>query len=341
MPAWRAIGGVIAVSFFNLNVATCRSPSGDGGREPDQSQQSKVVDLPGIDTSSLTPREKKEWSGYVSELLAPCADQPVNIAQCVKESRACNLCGPAAEFLVEQVRRGRTRTQVETAYNLRFSADAVKSIDTTGAPAMGAKDPTVLIVEWADFECPFCRAAYPVLDEAVQRYPDQIRLVYKNYPLSSHEHSEEAARAGVAAARQDKFWPMHHAMFEHQEDGLSRKTLDKLARDVGLDMKKYTEDIESEGVADVVSKDRREAEKLGLKGTPMIYINGRHFEIELFNLLEDLDPWLQLEIEQKTGKKPQPKPVESARDVAGSSAAPAASTKPPSPKENPKEAPKP
>jgi protein-disulfide isomerase len=230
--------------------------------------------------------------------------------------------------LTEQVRRGRSRSQVETAYRTRFASDTVKSIDIEGSPSKGAADAAVTIVEWADFECPFCGMASPVLDETVKKFPDHVRLVFKNYPLSVHEHAEEAARAAVAAGKQDKFWEMHRALFENQSAGLDRKNIERLAKDIGLDMKKFAADIGSEEVADVVARDRKQADKLGARGTPTIYINGRHFEIELFNLIEDLDPWIELEIEERTGKKVAAKAVEPRAPGAPPTHAPSGSAAP-------------
>jgi protein-disulfide isomerase len=249
-----------------------------------------------VDTSGLTQRELGKWREYVSELLAPCPDQAVSIAQCVTESRACNTCLPAAKFLVERVRRGDARAQVETAYRTRFSHEAVKSIDVDGSPAKGAPKPVVTLVEWADFECPFCAVAAPVLKQLVERYPDQVQLVFKHYPLSAHEHAENAARAAVAAHRQGKFWPLQQALFEAQKSGLDEPSILKLAREVGLDMKGFETDMASESTADSVARDRKQADALGLEGTPMIYINGRHFTLDHFDLRQDLEPWVELEI---------------------------------------------
>jgi protein-disulfide isomerase len=261
------------------------------------------VKLDGVDTSALTPREQREWSTYVSELLAPCSDQPVSLVQCIKESRACSLCLPAARFLVRRVTRGGTRSQVENAFRLRFAPEQVKTVDEGDAPSKGAKDAPVVLVEWADFQCPYCGAAAPVIDKLPEQYPGNVRLVFKNYPLASHEHSEGAARAAVAAGKQGKFWELHHLLFANQESGLDRPILLRLAKEIGLDEKKFVADLDSEAVADAVNRDRKQAEKLELKGTPMIYLNGRHFELEQFNLLEDLNDWIELEIDQRTGKK--------------------------------------
>jgi protein-disulfide isomerase len=324
MPLWRSVGNAVALTLVNLNVATCRSPAAEGGHDPAPKEEDKTatVKLDGVDTSALTAREQHEWSTYVSELLAPCSDQPVSLAQCIKESRPCALCLPAAKFLVQRVTRGGTRSQVESAFRMRFSPDAVKTVEEGDSPAKGAKDAPVVIVEWADFQCPYCGAAAPILDKLVEEYPGNLRLVFKNYPLASHEHSEIAARGAVAAGKQGKFWELHHKLFENQATGLDRDEVLRLAKDVGVDEKKFVADMDSEAAADAVNKDRKQAEKLELRGTPMIYINGRHFELEQFNLLEDVNDWIELEIEQRTGKKVTAKKVEL---PDAPSAAPAAS----------------
>jgi protein-disulfide isomerase len=281
-----------------LGAAACRSPA-DSPKEPPPVEETAApapANLPGVDTSSLSPRETTKWREYVGELLAPCPDQPVNIAQCVSESRPCGACLPAAKFLVERVRRGDARAQAEAAYRARFSPDTVKSIELGDSPSKGAKKPVVTLVEWADFECPFCGVTAPVLKGLVEKYPDQVQLVFKHYPLSAHQHAENAARAAVAAQRQGKFWQLQQKLFESQKTGLDEANVLKLARDTGLDMKEFENDIASEATADSVARDRKQADELGLEGTPMIYINGRYFSRE-FDLMQDLEPWVALEIE--------------------------------------------
>jgi hypothetical protein len=116
MLSFRAASALALLALLNTKLVTCRSP-GEGSPEASQTRsETKDVNLAGVDTSSLTAREKSEWSRFVSELRSPCPDQPVSVAQCVSESRACKACAPAAKFLARQVQRGRTRPQVEGAY---------------------------------------------------------------------------------------------------------------------------------------------------------------------------------------------------------------------------------
>jgi thiol-disulfide isomerase/thioredoxin len=292
LGALRATGLAILVGG-----AACRSPA-DSPKEPPPPAEEPAapLQLPGVDTSALTQREQAKWHEYVSELLAPCPDQPVSIAECVSQARPCAGCVPAAKFLVDRVRRGDARAQAEEAFRTRFSPESVKSIDLSNSPVEGARSPVVTIVEWADFECPHCGLTAPILKQVVEKYPDQVQLVFKNYPLSAHEHSEAAARAAVAAFHQGKFWEMNRLLFENQKAGLDDQTISRLARAAGLDMKQFEVDRASEATADQVARDRKQADELHLDGTPLIYINGRHFQLDHFDVRQDLQPWIDLEI---------------------------------------------
>jgi len=278
--------------------STCRSSAGagqaPGSADPD-------VNLAGVDTGSLTPREKKDWSTWVSELLAPCPNEPVNIAQCVREARKCAKCLPAAKLLVKQVRAGHSRNQAEDAFFARFSPDRVKSIDVADSPSRGPSSAPVTIVEWADFECPHCRHAAPILEKAVDEHPGKVRLVYKFYPLQAHVHGESAARAAVAAMKQGKFWEMHHALFDHQE-AMEPRDIEKYAKEIGLDFAKWKADWESEATADRVSRDRKQADTVTINGTPTVYINGREYDLTKFDMEDDLQDWIKLEIDLAGGQ---------------------------------------
>ncbi|HEY1537049.1 MAG TPA: thioredoxin domain-containing protein [Polyangiaceae bacterium] len=299
MFSLRLAGAALVFALFNSQLTTCRSP-GEGGSEAAPAHaEAKDVTLPGVDTSALTGREKSDWSRYVSDLLAPCPDQPVSLAQCVQENRNCKQCVPAADFLVKQVRRGRARGQIEASFRGRFSADMIKNIDVEGSPAKGSTGAPVQIVEFADFECPHCAATRPILDELFKRYDGQIRFVFKNFPLGMHQYAEKAARAAMAASKQDKFWEMEVALFDNQQN-LEPSNVEQLAKSIGLDMPRFLKDRDSEAVADLVSRDRKQGEHLELAATPSIFINGRQFESS-GEFKEDLDDWVTLEIKLAGG----------------------------------------
>jgi protein-disulfide isomerase len=262
------------------------------------------VSLKGVDTSPLTPRERREWAAQVSELLAPCPEVPVSIAQCVSENRPCKTCLPAAQLLLKQVQAGKAKKEREEAFHARFDAGKTKTLVIEGSPEMGSPDAVVTVVEWADFECPFCRAFYPVLDELVRRYPTQVRLVFKFYPLQAHAHGEIAARAAAAALNQGKFWEMHHMLFENQEH-LEQSDLEKYAKALNLDLGKFRSDFGSKELGERLERDKKQADELGLDGTPFLFINGRYVNLTLLATQDDVSDWIKLDIEL-AGQTPRP-----------------------------------
>ncbi len=325
MLSFRAAAALALFSLLNTKLVTCRSPGeSSADASPTRSEPTKDVNLPGVDTSGLTTREKSEWSRFVSELRSPCPDQPVNLAQCVSESRACKACVPAAKFLAKQVQRGRTRPQVEAAYKARFAADQVKEIALEDSPSKGNPGAPVLIVEFADFQCPACRAARPVVEELLKKHEATTRLVFKHFPLSMHQYGEKAARAARAAQAQGKFWEMYAALFDNQ-DRLSPAVIDELAKGLGLDMAKFQKDSESEAMADAVSRDRKQGDRLDIQSTPTLFINGRLFP-PTPDFAEELGEWIDLEAEL-AGAAPA-----AARSAPIVSAAPSASAAPVAPK---------
>ncbi len=286
-------------AILGTKLTTCRSPGESGGDAAPGKTEVKDVNLTGIDTSALTAREKSEWSYLVSERLAPCSDQPVSVAKCVGESRPCRACPPAARYLVDQVRAGRTRSQAEAAYQARFSPDKVRNIELQDSPSKGPANAPVLIVEFADFECPFCGAVKPVIDSLFEKFPGKVRLVFKNFPLSMHQNAEKAARAAVAAQKQGKFWEMHGLLFENQT-ALDPPNLEKLAEKAGLNLSQFREDFASLATVDAVARDRKQGESLDLEGTPSIFINGRLFPASQ-DFEQEIEAWVKLEIELVTG----------------------------------------
>jgi len=309
-----------------LAGSTCSKP--DVGEAKPAATPEVSVSLKGVDTSSLTTRERRDWAAQVSELLAPCPEVPVSIAQCVSEGRPCKTCLPAAQYLLKQVQAGKAKKEREDAFHARFDTGKTKTIVLDGSPEIGSPDAIVTIVAWADFECPFCRAVYPVLDELEKKYPSQVRIVYKFYPLGAHPHGEIAARAGVAAMLQGKFWEMHHVLFENQER-LEQTDLEGYAKKVGLDVAKFRADLGSKEVGDRIERDKKQADELGLDGTPFLFINGRYVNLQLLAVpAEDIQEWVKLDIEL-AGQKPRAASTGAAA-VPGASAIPASVTATPS-----------
>ena len=152
--------------------------------------------------------------------------------------------------------------------------------------AQGNLDADLVIVEYGDYQCPYCGAAYPVLKELMKEFGSQIKFVFRNFPLSEmHEYARAAALAAEAANLQGKFWEMHDAIYENQED-LNEAFLLELAEKLKLDIPKFTKDIESTELADRVDADFESGVVSGVNGTPSFYVNGKKFDGGAEDLIE-------------------------------------------------------
>jgi protein-disulfide isomerase len=268
----------------------CRDSSANSGAVSASSSTAtdppKEVNLSGVDTSPMTPRERHVWSSLVSKLLAPCPSVPVSVAQCVEEKRACGACLQAARWVARAVRDGAGEEQIQRAFKERFDPGGVQALPIDGSPTKGPDNAPVTIVEFADFECPHCREAVGQIDAVLAAHPDKIRLVYKTYTLPFHVHGEPAARAAMAAGAQGKFWEMEHLLFERQQH-LEDADLLRYAQTLKLDMARFKADMSSPAVATRIENDHNLGQQMKLKGTPTIYVNGRELDVEQDESLED------------------------------------------------------
>lgn len=151
----------------------------------------------------------------------------------------------------------------------------VFEIDAAGAPARGPEDAPVLIVEFGDFRCRYCRKMLPILDRVRSVYPERVRIAYMHLPVVS-QTSARAAIAAVAAQRQGAFWPMHDRLFALQGETLTEVLLRVHVRDLGLDAERFSADLRSPEVEAVVRGDLAEASRIGIRGTPAFFVNGRY-----------------------------------------------------------------
>jgi protein-disulfide isomerase len=151
-------------------------------------------------------------------------------------------------------------------FRLQFAND--------GAPVAGKKDAPVEIVEFSDFQCPFCQRMAPTINEIKQKYPDQVRIVYRQYPLTNiHPFASKAAEASLCANEQGKFWELHDVMFKDQKK-LAVSDLKESAKSLGMDEKKFNSCLDSGRYVEQVQNDSKEAQRIGVTGTPALFVNG-------------------------------------------------------------------
>ena len=149
-------------------------------------------------------------------------------------------------------------------------------IDPAKHPILGnSKKALVTIVIFSDFQCPFCKRAVPTLEQIEEEYGSDVRFVFRHLPLPFHKQAEPAARAAWAAQQQGKFWEMHDLLFENQKAMKDNPEIFvKLANDLGLNIKKFERDFESDKAKALVKEDNAYAAKVGARGTPNFFING-------------------------------------------------------------------
>ena len=144
--------------------------------------------------------------------------------------------------------------------------------------AQGPPDAPVTLVEFGDFECPHCGRAYPMVKAVQRRLGDNLRFVFRNFPLTrSHEHAEHAAEMAEAAADRGKFWEMHDVLFEHQ-DALEDENLIAYATTLGIDPSWAAAALEQGLFRERVREDVASGGRSGVNGTPTFYINGARYD---------------------------------------------------------------
>ena len=140
-------------------------------------------------------------------------------------------------------------------------------------PSRGPAGAPVTIVEFSDFQCPYCRQQAGTLTRVLQAYPKEVRLVFLDFPLSAHPDARNAAQAAACAGEQGQFWAMHDLLFKHQE-ALSPEDLQRYAGEIGINREKFDACVKSGHQGQAIEASVRTGEKLGVDGTPALFVNG-------------------------------------------------------------------
>ena len=241
----------------------------------------------------LIEREAIARSTSRDELLAqelPARTLPItdeDVARVYEQNRR-SFPGLSEEEMAPQIREFLAQqrpVQALHAYmaELRAGADDVRiELDpprtpvevADGDPVSGPAGAPVEIVEFSDFQCPFCQRLTGTLDRLKAEYGDDVRLVFKDYPLPNHAQAFKAAEAGLCANAQGRFWELHDAMFA-QQDELEVDDLKRRAGELGLDQAAFDACLDSGRFAEQVNADLRYGQAIGVQSTPTVFINGR------------------------------------------------------------------
>jgi len=142
----------------------------------------------------------------------------------------------------------------------------------------GPTDAPVMLLEYGDYECPYCGEAYPVIREVQKRLGKHLCFAFRNFPLTkAHPHAEHAAEAAEAAAAQGRFWEMHDLLYENQ-NALEDEDLARYAAALGLDAQRLLKEVMTDAHIDRVREDFRSGARNGVNGTPSFFINGIRYD---------------------------------------------------------------
>jgi len=238
--------------------------------------------LSGIDFTGLTPTQKTAALKILREQGCSCGCD-MKIAECRVKDAACGVSRGMATAVVKGLKAGKSPAEVAGA----LAEEAKKgpparplledpiSISINGAPFRGPANAKVTIVEFSDFQCPYCATAAGKMQTVLAENPN-VKLVFKQFPLDIHSQAQLAAQASLAANAQGKFWELHDKMFTNYRR-LNRENIMTWAKEVGLDMAKFTQDIESPAYKKIITRDLNEGNSAGVSGTPTFYINGKKY----------------------------------------------------------------
>jgi protein-disulfide isomerase len=267
-------------------AAEDKPADGKGAGEPDTSPP------PGLDLSKLDEYERKVFFRVVNREPSSCG-KGHSLIFSVKHDPSCKHSAYAIKYVAKLVESGYTDSEITDELQTRYHDPVYKDIDVSRAPNKGPADARVTLVEFVDYECPHCRTAQALMRQVLDTYPRQVRLCFKHFPLSGHTNSRLAAEATTAAQKQGKFWPYNDKVWDNA-DNLTPALLEKIAKDIGLDVARWRGDMNSDEVKAAVSRDKSDGATLGINSTPTIYINGRKYTDR--HDIESISDWIDEEL---------------------------------------------
>lgn len=238
----------------------------------------------GVDLKGLTPAQITVALKVLREYNCVCGCS-MKVAECREKDPACTYSKGLSAVIVDTAREGKSEAEVRNAAANSAIAKSIQpkkllddpiQIPTQGAPVIGPENAKITLVEFSDFQCPYCRVAAPQLHEVLKAFPAQVKLVFKQFPLDIHSQAALAAAAAVAAQKQGKFWEMHDALFADRAS-ITRASVVTMARNFSLDVKRFTADLDSKETNAKVVQDITDGNKVGVEGTPTLFIDGRRF----------------------------------------------------------------
>jgi protein-disulfide isomerase len=259
-----------------------------------------ATELAGVDLSKLNPTQKAAVLKMVREQDCNCGCT-LKLAECRAKDPNCSYSRSLATAVAQQFEAGKSYEQAyavlkdlqkQGPVRARILEDPVQ-LTVAGDPSVGPASAKITIVEFSDFQCPYCALAGPKAQAVAAQYPKDVRLVFKQFPLDFHSSAFAAAEASLAAHAQGKFWALHDKMFANFRQ-ISQPNILRWAEESGLDMVKFKADLQSGKHKAMVEREMKEGMAAGVMGTPTFFINGKRYNGPFE--LESLKPILEAEL---------------------------------------------
>ena len=236
--------------------------------------------LPGVELNSLSAAKKQIALAAMRSESCSCGCN-MKVAECRVKDPSCGVSRKLAKAAITESAAGKNLETVQADLKRIASAppalldDPVK-IAIAGDPVLGPENARVTLVEYSDFQCPYCSQVVPKVRQVLRAWPKDVRLVFKQFPLEDHSEAEFGAEAALSAQAQGKFWEMHdllYAGFPH----LERQRVLGYAQKIGLDMKRFIADIDSHKYLARIRAEKAQGEEDGVEGTPTFFIDGKRY----------------------------------------------------------------
>lgn len=244
-----------------------------------------TAEIKRLDLTGITKEQEKKLDKTLAEnRMTYCITKP--IGELLKEEPQNPLALQLSQDILNKIKEGKSDKDILLHVKRTLRANRamppadpalVHDINIKNAPYRGPEQAAVTIVEFSDFQCPYCANLSKILNQVAEKYPQDVKHVFKNFPLGMHAFAKPAAKASLAAGAQGKFWEMRQKLFDNFRT-INQENIIKYATELGLDMEKFQQALNDSKYDALVEEDLQDGELADVGGTPTIFINGKRFQ---------------------------------------------------------------